>query len=235
MNKKERYDAWVDRVCDFIEEVGPRLGKCASAFQSKPILEKQVDALFLGYNAHEDYPFAGVNRERFYEGNPFFYKEQYTKKWNNDWKVWSKPYGMFKWADYLNPMTDGNFIFMNAIYFGSKDMKQFNTIPGSKEATQKCLDLTGEVIQEVFKPKCIVCFSIKQCFDPLNNKYKFTDVKEQTFKIYNSEKDAKYGVKKGMWNNIPVYGMIHPSMRISNDDLGAIVLYLQKEMQQLGI
>lgn len=234
MNRKELYDAWVDRVCDFIEEAGPKLDKCASAFQSKPVLDKQADVLFLGYNAQEDFPYGEVNRERFYEGNSYFYKERYTKKWNNDWIVWSKPYGMFKWADYLNPVSDGNFIFMNAVYFGSKDMKQFNAISGSKDAIQKCLALTGEVIQDVFKPKCIVCFSIQQCFDPLNNQYKFTDVQKFTPKTYNGV-DATVGMKKGMWGNIPIYGMNHPSRAISYENLGAIILYLKKEMQQLGI
>lgn len=147
MNRKQFYDAWVDRVCDFIEEIGPKLDRCASAFQSKPVLDKQADVLFLGYNAHEDYGYVGVNRERFYEGNPFFYKEGERNKW----RIWSPIYEMFKWAEYLNPVTDGNFIFMNAVYFGSKDIQQFNAISGSKDATQKCLDLTGEVIQDVFK------------------------------------------------------------------------------------
>jgi len=233
MNRKELYDAWVDRVCDFIEEAGPKLDRCASAFQSKPVLDKQADVLFLGYNAQEDYVYTGVNRKRFYEGNPSFYEEQ-TKKWNNAWKIWSKPYEMFKWAGYLNPVTDGNFIFMNAVYFGSKDMKQFNAITGSKDAIQKCLDLTGEVIQDIFKPKCVVCFSIPACFAPLNNKYKFTDVQNFTPKMSNGG-DATVGMKKGMWGNIPVYGIPHTSGRISWENLGAIALSLKEEMQKLGI
>lgn len=231
MDRKELYDAWVDRACDFIEEAGPRLDRCASVFQSKPVLDKQANVLFLGYNAQEDFPFTGLSRERFYEGNPFFYKEGERYKW----KIWSKLYEMFKWADYLNPVTDGNFIFMNAVYFGSKDMKQFNAIPGSKDVIQKCLDLTGEVIQDIFKPKCIVCFSVQQCFDPLNNKYKFTDVKEFTPKMVNGE-DAIVSMKKGIWGNTPVYGMTHPSSRtLSYDSQGAIMLYLKEEMQFLGI
>lgn len=53
MNRKKLYDAWVDRVCDFIGETGPKLDRCASAFQSKPLLDKQADALFFGYNAQD--------------------------------------------------------------------------------------------------------------------------------------------------------------------------------------
>lgn len=230
MNRKELYDAWVDHVCDFIGKTGPELNRCASAFQSKPILDKQADVLFLGYNAQEDFGFTGVDRERFYEGNQYFKEGERDK-----WRIWSQLYGMFKWAEYLNPVTDGNFIFMNAVYFGSKDMKQFNNIPGSKDAIQKCLDLTGEVIQDIFKPKCVVCFSIPQCFDPLNNKYQFTDVQKFKPKIYNNGGDASISMEKGMWGNIPVYGMPHPSGRLNCDSTGAIVLYLKEEMQKLGI
>ena len=40
---------------------------------------------------------------------------------------------------------------------------------------------------------------------------------------------------KGLWNDTPVYGIPHPSGRVSNDDFGAIALYLRSEMQKLGI
>lgn len=231
MNRKELYDAWVDRVCDFMGEAGQKLDRCTSAFQSKPVLDKQADVLFLGYNAQEDFGYVGVSKERFYEGNPSFYQEGERYKW----KIWGTLYEMFKWAEYLNPVTDGNFIFMNAVYFGSKTMQQLNAIPGGKDAIQKSLDLTGEVIQDIFKPKCVVCFSIQECFDPLNNKYKFTDVQEIKPKIFNTEADAIIRIKKGMWGNIPVYGMPHPSGRLNYDSIGAIAMYLKEEMQKLGI
>lgn len=228
MNKEKDYKEWVDRVCSFMEEFGPKINRCTSVFQSKPILDKQPEVVFLGYNANENFPFEKVDRDRFYHGNSYFYKER------DSWKVWNKLYGMFKWADYLTPMTDGNFVFMNAVYFGTNKINQFATIPESKEAISKCFDFTKELIQDIFKPKCIVCFSITSCFDRLNKKYGFNDTQTIVPLTVNNEA-ATIKIKKGMWENIPIYGIPHPSQAINYDNLGAIVLYLKKEMQSLNI
>ena len=70
MTRKELYDNWVERVCHFLEETGPKLGKggrCCSTFQSAPVLDKSPDVVFLGYNPHEDYGYVPVDRERFYK------------------------------------------------------------------------------------------------------------------------------------------------------------------------
>lgn len=113
-------------------------------------------------------------------------------------------------------------------------MKQFNSILGNKDAIQECLDFTREVIQDIFKPKCIVCFSIPGCFENLNRRYKFSNI--QTIRPKTKENnDATIVVKKGEWGNIPVYGISHPSGRISWENLGAIAHYLKEEMQLLGI
>ena len=38
-------------------------------------------------------------------------------------------------------------------------------------------------------------------------------------------------IKKGIWNGIPIYGIPHPSSRVSGDDWGAIALYLRSELE----
>ena len=86
MNRTELYNQWVDKVCRYIEEVGPRINCTSCAFQSKPLLDKSPDVVFLGYNAHEPWGYAGVNRERFYEGNPSFYADRDKPAW----KIWQK-------------------------------------------------------------------------------------------------------------------------------------------------
>ena len=155
---KHKYDDWVSRVCSFLLEVGPKLGEkgthCAS-FQSKPILEKQPDVVFLGYNPHEEWDFykEEVTKTRFYEGNPSFYTDKRKK-----WRVWRLA-GLFNWAGYTKPVEDGNFIFFNAVYFGTKNINSFKRKQGSAEAVEKCLDFTNEAINNIFKPKCIICFS----------------------------------------------------------------------------
>lgn len=230
MDRTKLYDQWVDKVCHYLEKVGPQINCASCAFQSKPVLDKSPYVIFLGYNAHEHWGYMGVDRERFYKGNPSFYTQRdYTA-----WKIWNKPYKAFQWAGYLSPMTDGNFVFMNAVYFGSETIKAFQSKPYSNEIVSQCLDFTSEVIHHIFRPKCIVCFSIIDCFYLLARKYGFNDIEMVTPTIVNGE-PAKHNVIKGKWGGIPVYGIPHPSGRVSNDDWGGIALYLKEEMEKLGI
>lgn len=226
MTNSEKYDQWVARVIPFLEKTGKELNRCCSVMQSAPVLDKQPQVLFLGYNAQEDFGYVDVDKNRFYQGNSSFYTpERYDVK---EWRIWSRLYGAFKWAKCLDPVTDGNFIFMNAVYFGTKDINQLLNIQGSKEVIDQCLDFTAEVIQDVFKPKSIVCFSIPECFTPLSHRYKFTDVEVFKPKMVNGE-DASIVIHKGFWNGIPVYGIPHPSWAsFTNDDLGAVALFLKE-------
>ena len=41
--RKTLYDRWVDEVCAFLEEAGPRLNRCCSAMQSRPVLDKSPE------------------------------------------------------------------------------------------------------------------------------------------------------------------------------------------------
>ena len=225
--------------------IGRKGNPCAS-FQSKPVLDKCLDVVYLGYNPHEAREFLkeDVSPERFYEGNPDFYSGS-----RKGWKVWRLA-GAFDRADYKEPITDGNFVFFNAVYFGSKDIASFKKIPGSGNAIEKCLTFTEEVIHDIFKPKCIVCFSVPDCFNLLNNRFAFKDVKQINTAestdddlidfAMSKEKGAwkcvytcSKAVMKGNWNGIPVYGIPHPSSSVSNDDLGAIALYLRSELQKM--
>ncbi|WP_155285774.1 hypothetical protein [Capnocytophaga felis] len=225
MTTSEKYTQWVEKVIPFLEKTGKELNRCCSVMQSKPVLDKQPQVLFLGYNAQEDYGFLPIDKTRFFEGNPSFYtEERYTK-----WRIWQRLYGAFKWAEHLDPVTDGNFIFMNAVYFGTKNINQLKNIEQSKEVVNQCLDFTAEVIQDIFKPKSIVCFSISECFNPLKKKFHFTEEEIITPQMVNG---ALAGIKinKAYWNGIPIYGIPHPSGRLNNDDMGAIALFLKKEL-----
>ncbi len=249
---KHQYDDWVNKVRQFLSEVGPQLGEkgthCAT-FQSKPILDKRPDVVFLGYNPHESWEFYKEDTlpERFYEGNNSFYSEERKNK--KIWRVWRYE-DAFLWANYCTPIEDGKFVFFNAVYFGTNDIREFEKIKGSKEAVDKCHEYTKEVILNVFKPKCIVCFSVEDCFDRLNMKFHFQQVKtvktaEETeqeildevlsTKKWNHIHNCTKTVKHALWNDIPIYGIPHPSGSISHDDFGAIALYLKSEMQKLSI
>ena len=127
-------------------------------------------------------------------------------------------------------------------------------LPHAQEAIEKCLVFTGEVIQEIFRPKCIICLSVKECFDNLNLKFKFDNIEtvstieattrelldfalERTDgKNWKSIHNCKKTIKKASWNGIPIFGIPHTSSRDFNwDDFGAIALYLKSEMQKIGI
>ncbi|MDE5637779.1 MAG: hypothetical protein K2I43_07190, partial [Alistipes sp.] len=207
MERKALYDRWVDEVCAFLEEAGPRLNRCCNAMQSRPVLDGSPEVVFLGYNAHEDYdwiPEKGADRRRFYDGNPYFYTEGKTK-----WAVWSKLYGAMKWAECTRPMEDGRFVFMNAVYFGSASIAQLKAIPGSGEAIAACLRFTERAVTEIFRPKLVVCFSIPELFNPLAAKFGFREV--ETLHPLNTPKYvSRHAVRRGWWGDSKVIGLPHP-------------------------
>lgn len=226
-DRKALYDRWVDEVCAFLEETGPRLNRCCSAMQSRPVLNKSPEVVFLGYNAHEDagwIPEKGADRNRFYTGNPYFYTEGKTK-----WPVWSKLYGAMKWARCTRPMDDGNFVFMNAVYFGSAGIAQLKTIPESGGAIAECLRFTERAINEIFRPKLVVCFSIPDLFDPLAARFGFRKV-ETLHPVNTPNHISKKAVKRGWWGDCKIIGIPHPSGAVSYDDLGAIALFIKQEL-----
>ena len=254
---KHKYDDWVSKVCSFLSEVGPKLGEkgthCAT-FQSKPVLDKRPDVVLLGYNPNEDWEYYKEDSEpdRFYEGNGSFCNPEERKM--SKWKVWNRLYGSFEWADYTRPFEDGNFIFFNAVYFGPKNIQKVKALPEAKKAINKCMEFSGEVIHNIFNPKCIICLSVNECFDKLSEIFKFENIESITTiektsrdlvdyalhrtdgRNWKCEYNCKKEVKKAIWNGIPVYGIPHTSMRGFNwDDFGAIALYLRSEMQKLGI
>ena len=233
---KIKYDNWVEEVCDFLQEIAPKLGgvggRCCSVMQSKPVLDKQPDVVFLGYNAHEDWGFTSIDRNRFYEGNPDFYGDNGQARYKDPWRVWYMIYNAMKSANCIKPISDGNFVFMNAVYFGSSTIKQLEDLPNSQYAIKKCLQFTQKLLFDIFNPKCIICFSVGKCFDLIDKQFKFTGVTTIRPKriVDGKEIVAKNVIKKGYWKEIMIIGIPHPSSPISYDDWGTIALFLKNEI-----
>ena len=233
---REIYDKWVKDVCLFLKKTAPILGgnggRCCSVMQSAPILDKHPDVVFLGYNAHEDWGFTGIDYTRFYLGNPAFYANNGQARYKDPWRIWYKLYNAMKWAKCTTPMEEGNFVFMNAVYFGSSTIKQLENLPNSKNAIDKCIQFSNRLLTEVLQPKCIICFSVQNCFNPIDKQIKFSEVTslypQRT--IGDKQLVSKHLVKRGYWNNIKVLGIPHPSSAISNDDWGTIALFLKNEI-----
>lgn len=228
-NKTERYDHWVGEVCLFLSEAGPKLDRCCSVMQSKPVLDKSPEVVFLGYNAHEDWGYCGIDRQRFYDGNPDFYAGGGMLRMSSTWKVWSKLYGAMQWADCTRPMEEGNFVFMNSVYFGSTNIAQLKSIPDSTGAIDKCLRFTEQVVTHIFRPKIVICLSINDVFDPLAPTCGFREI-ETLHPINGTQYVSSKAVKRAWWGSCRVIGIPHPSQAISYDDLGSIALFIKQEL-----
>lgn len=249
-NKKEQiYTEWVERVYDYLVKTGLAIDKCSSVMQSKPVLNKQPDVLFLEFCPTEDCNYVRVDKKRFFFGSPFFQTDR------NEWRVWSKLYSAFENANYLAPLTDEHYMYMNAVYFGSDDIARLKEEIKSKnndltynDIVNQCLAFTKELIHQIIQPKCIVCFSVKDCYEPLKNHFNFIREErlvcqgdkivsqgEKDFSQGEKKKNEKHYIFKAEWDTIPVFGITHPSAAISNADWEKITLILKKEMKNLDI
>ncbi len=156
-------------------------------------------------------------------GNPCFYENDGEKR--KKWPVWAKPYRAMNYVGFTRPMEDGNFVFMNAVYFGSSTIKQLQKIPESRDAIVRCMQFTGEVITKIFRPKAVVCLSIDSVFDPFAKQCGFRDVERVVV-------HGKNGVKRGAWDDILVIGVPHPAAHgLTNDDWNAFALFIKQELE----
>lgn len=236
MDNTVAYRDWVGRVVAYLAEVCPVLGCTGVTMQSRPVLDRRPQVLLLGYNPAEDFaydPATGIDERRFFEGNPYFYKDGERRKW----RIWTKLYDAMREVGYTEPMEDGNFVFMNAVYFGSRSIAQFERLPGAADAIGRCLDFTREVILDIFNPRCVICLSIPKCFDCLDRRFHFsgrtTLVPERMRQGVHIV--SRHAVTKADWEGIPVYGIPHPSGRVDNDSRGAIAQYLKDELTNPNI
>lgn len=220
MTTKEKYAAWVDRVCVWMEEVGPKISteKCgsASAIQSPPAIDGHCKVLFLGHDAHEPYPFNGSNRNRFFEGNKTF-KDAYCK-----WTIWKRPYNSLHRIGHTEIIEPGNFMLMNLFYFGA------DNVAGAvknmrKSVMDKCIDFTEELVRDIVKPQVIVCFSEWSVFSLLRSRLSAVEKIQLADGVI---------VSSGKWYDIPVIGMRHPSGRgVANKYLDTVFDYVVKQIK----
>lgn len=216
MTVKEKYEAWVDRVCTWIEEVGPKVNGPSSAIQSPPALDGHCKVLFLGHDAHEQGSFYGANRDRFFAGNSTF-KDAHRK-----WPIWNRPCNSFRRIGHSEILDPGNFMLMNLFYFGADNINE-SVEKMRQNVMGKCIDFTEELVSDIVKPQVIVCFSEWSIFTHLRPR--LTDVK----KIQLADGIT---ISYGKWRDIPVIGMRHPSGRgIANKYLDTVFEYVVKQVK----
>ena len=203
MNKK-RYEQWVNKVCQFIQEVGPQLNLNPGAMQSniEKLGDNNPEIIFLGHDAHElgQYEFSPAVRERFFKGNPY---------WNTrfEWKIWTNLYNAFKKNGNTQLMDDeSKFVFTNAVFFTGDGVDKVNDKAGVS-ILDECMKLTSELVFDILKPKVLVCFSVDDVFSPLN---KATGVKFNNVKIFKPN-DIRHTLALAEYEGVEIIGMPHPS------------------------
>ena len=211
--KREKYANWVERVCDFISQVGPQLNLPVGAMQSNisEAIDNDINIMFLGHDPHEvpkkDYIFEDGDyiKDRFKEGNPCWGDR------NTKWTIWKNlrdyfinVYGESSLMDDTKQM-----VFTNAVFFTGDNIKLVLDQIGTS-VERKCLDFTNELIFDILHPKILVCFSVSDVFNKLIetiNKKRGNILTVQRFKPYN----IKHFCAITQYGGTIILGIPHPS------------------------
>lgn len=218
---------WAERVVKNCHEVAKKIDKPFYAFQSKPVENPEV--LILGINPankdNSDYK-AQYNNKSDVWGEDVkknqgmtvkaFLKENPQWKEHEKWRFWKNLKKVFHTAKMENILSSNNYVYMNALYFSTKNMGEFYTLKNANEIFKECLQYTEEMIN-ILKPEMILCLSIPECFNRLLNKTGTKFIHPQ--------------ILKGEFYGIPTYGIPHTSgaRGVSNNDWTQIGLMLHKE------
>jgi hypothetical protein len=208
MTQKE-FDKWADKACRFCYDkaISNEINLNFYAFQSEPLIDKQPELLILGLNPHgsggywngQFIPPYEEAIASFSKGNPHVNEKDRWKLWQGLKRVFQKGNIEYMLQD------DYPYMCMNILYFNTNEIADFNKFDKQGNVFRESVNLTAEFIQ-LLNPKRILCLSIDQCFDRLKNN--FTDCQTLT----------PFFLETGQWENIPVYGIRHPSRTNKNNN-----------------
>jgi hypothetical protein len=202
---KEKLQIWAKEVVPYCDEIArTKVKRAFYVFQSAP--KENPKVLLLGLNPGKDYPYEaqyknekwnipdGMTVEAFIKANPY----------DQEQDTWTILRGLKKTIN-VHPLLQSEFedmVYMNLLYFNSINFDEFQRSFSEdwKEVFDKCAEFTKFLVVEIIKPDRIVCLGA-HCFPQFIGK----DVKYQN------------GVKTASFNGIPVYGIPHPSARLSNE------------------
>ena len=167
---KKLFNDWAARVSSFLQP----FGKPVRVFTSSVKLDYRPKVVFVGYNSHPDraYP-ADMDINECLHSSPFtLYLKRYEKAQKDNIPL-PKPVKddarsliteAFRIADYHIPCYQENHVMMNAVYFCTDNIRQMrDSDPDGERKIKPCVDFTAEAITNIFRPRCVVTFSI-QCF-----------------------------------------------------------------------
>jgi hypothetical protein len=212
---EEKLEMWAKEVLNYCCPIAEKHNRAFYAFQSTPVEKPRV--LLLGLNPAGKGPYTtvgeykgqcttwelpeeGMRPEIFVQQNPWYFGgRKYDPK--EKWNILEKLEVTISVNHELNKEFF-NMVYMNLLYFNSKDFKEFQKHfkDDWKDVFDKCADFTKFLIVEIIKPRRIVCLGA-HCFPKFMGK------------------DTKYQnrVKNASLDGIPVYGIEHPSSRLSNE------------------
>lgn len=231
MNDKQKlYAQWVDRVMAYTAEVGPKINCHVAAMQSRPFFDRQSDILFLGINPAEKDEYReediAAARQRFYDGNPCP-PEVWHKRW--DWAFNpGTPNNSFTKCGWSDAVKQGNYLFFNILFFGSlhggTDIK-------AEDVRKKCAEFTSEAIMDIFRPRCVICFSVTKVFDRLNSVLHPGNVHRMQGILHEDGTQMRQRIMTSEKNGIRFYGIPHLSgaRNFSKADFDAIIATIHKE------
>ena len=241
MTEKEiKYNELVDRICVFTDKYGPLLHRHVASFQVSPVFDKDIDILFLGFNPAEGSRQEAnykpedrdIYRKRFFEGNPFppetwaegngvDKRKPPHSKWNWIFNPQNEA-NLFQKEGLSKQVTRGNYMFFNIFFFGSPMSDDARTLSDSpivyNEALKQCTDFTIEII-DLFKPKCVLCFSIDNVFNRVKNAIKAKATKPL----------VDCNLSKFEHNGVVYYGMNHLQYRRMSKDYVRRIAHTIKE------
>jgi len=234
MNKKELFDKWVDQVMAYTAEVGPKINRHVAAMQGRPFFDRQSDILFLGINPAENGVYReeenAAARQRFYDGNcnP---PETWGGRWNWAFNP-DNPHNSFTKCGWGDAVRQGNYLFFNAVFFGSPhggtDIATHNAI------INRCVEFTAEAITGIFRPKCVICFSVAKVFDRLNGVLHLDDVHRMQGIMHEDGTMMTQRIMRGEKDGIRFYGVPHLSgaRNFSKADFDAIIAAIHKDISE---
>lgn len=209
---------WGSFTVDYCHDVAmTKIDRSFYAFQSEP--NEKPDVLVLGLNPKGDYPYASIfNNEKdgwglnqlgrmtpevFIHQNPWYIGGKFEDvKWN----ILKNLKKTIEVNEDFHSRFD-KMMYMNILYFNSVDFSEFKSFSKKnwKEVYENCIRLSTLLIFEIIKPTKIICLGINSCFRPFIGQ----EHEEELF---------KNRLYKCVLNGYNVYGMSHPSSRISNSD-----------------
>ncbi|MDR0829703.1 MAG: hypothetical protein LBN95_06290 [Prevotellaceae bacterium] len=232
---KEKLTLWAEEVVPYcIETTSSKIDRSFFAFQSEP--KECPKVLILGLNPAGVCSYAdqyknekweipnGMTVDVFVHQNPWYFGgKHYDEK--ERWNILEK----LKITTSVNdPMKEmfSDIVYMNILYFNSKDFSEFQTFDKWQEVFDKCAEFTQFLILNIIKPERIVCLGIDNCF------LKFIKNENHTKVIQGLEKSEIHCTDN---KSISVYGITHPSARISNEQRATIGYYLSQEWFKTNI